>query len=160
VEAAALVLKALSAENRYSGLAVFGSVARHEAREESDIDLVVAAPEATSSLDILRFKQLAETVLGRELDLVSSYRSQASLLCQGSDDAGPWSHEEIVTGLREQLLSRPADDVRSGAARLVLEELGQRPRPRRRPWLCVVAITRRRAVAPEPARRQQERCPR
>jgi uncharacterized protein len=71
LEAAAPVLKALAAEHGYSRLAVFGSVARHEARKDSDIDLLVEAPEGTSSFDFLRFKQLVEHVLGREVDLVS-----------------------------------------------------------------------------------------
>jgi uncharacterized protein len=71
LEAAAPVLKALAAEHGYSRLAVFGSVARHEARKDSDIDLLVEAPEGTSSFDFLRFKQLVERVLGREVDLVS-----------------------------------------------------------------------------------------
>ena len=49
VEAAAPILKALAAESGYSRLAVFGSIARHEARKDSDIDLLVEAPEGTSS---------------------------------------------------------------------------------------------------------------
>ena len=45
-------------------------MARHEARPDSDIDLLVEAPEGTSSFGFIRFKQLIEQVLGRELDLV------------------------------------------------------------------------------------------
>jgi uncharacterized protein len=71
LEGAAPVLKALAAEHGYSRLAVFGSVARHEARKDSDVDLLVEAPEGTSSFDFVRFKQLVEQVLGREVDLVS-----------------------------------------------------------------------------------------
>jgi uncharacterized protein len=71
LEAAAPVLKALAAEHGYSRLAVFGSVARHEARKDSDIDLLVETPDGTSSFDFVRFKQLIEHVLGREVDLVS-----------------------------------------------------------------------------------------
>jgi uncharacterized protein len=70
-EAAAPVLKALAAEHGYSRLAAFGSVARHEARKDSDIDLLIEAPDGTSSFDFIRFKQLVEQVLGREVDLVS-----------------------------------------------------------------------------------------
>lgn len=72
VEAAAPILKALAAEHRYSGLSVFGSVARRQARPDSDIDLLVEAPEGTSSFGFLRFKQLIEHVLGREVDLVDA----------------------------------------------------------------------------------------
>ena len=71
LEAAAPVLKALAAEHGYSRLAVFGSVARHQARKDSDIDLLVETPDGTSSFDFIRFRQLIEHVLGREVDLVS-----------------------------------------------------------------------------------------
>jgi uncharacterized protein len=71
LEAAAPVLTSLAAEHGYSRLAVFGSVARHQARLESDIDLLVEVPEGTSSFGFIRFKQLIEQVLGREVDLVS-----------------------------------------------------------------------------------------
>jgi len=70
VEAAAPILKALAAEHHYSRLSVFGSVARRQARHDSAIDLLVQAPEGTSSFGFLRFKQLIEHVLGREVDLV------------------------------------------------------------------------------------------
>ncbi len=68
--AAGPVLKALAGEHGYQRLAVFGSVARHQARPESDIDLLVEAPAGASSFEFIRFKQLIEQVLGREVDLV------------------------------------------------------------------------------------------
>lgn len=49
---------------------MFGSVARGEATEYSDIDLLVEAPEGTSSFEFIKFKQLIEQVLGRQIDLV------------------------------------------------------------------------------------------
>jgi len=79
LEGAAPVLKALAAEHGYSRLAVFGSVARHQARKDSDIDLLVEAPEGTSSFDFVRFKQLVEQILGREVDLVSYGGLKASI---------------------------------------------------------------------------------
>lgn len=60
----------MAAEHGYTRLAVFGSVARHRARPDSDIDLIVEAPGGTSSFDFIRFRQLIEQVLGREIDLV------------------------------------------------------------------------------------------
>ena len=69
--AAASILKALAGEHGYTRLAVFGSVARHQARQDSDIDLLVEAPGGTSSFGFTRFKQLIEQVLGREIDLAS-----------------------------------------------------------------------------------------
>jgi predicted nucleotidyltransferase len=71
LEAAGPVLTALAAERGYSRLAVFGSLARGQATRGSDIDLLVQAPEGTSTFDFLRFRQLIENVLGREVDLVS-----------------------------------------------------------------------------------------
>lgn len=70
LEAAAPILKAVAAEHGYTRLAVFGSVARHQARADSDIDLIVEAPPGISSFDFIRFKQLVERVLGREIDLI------------------------------------------------------------------------------------------
>ena len=71
LEAATPILKALAADLGYSRLASFGSVARREARPDSDIDLLVEAPAGTSSFSFIRFKQLIEQVLGREIDLVA-----------------------------------------------------------------------------------------
>ncbi len=71
VEAAAPILKVLAKDHGYSRLAVFGSVARHQARQDSDIDLLVEAPGGTSSFDFIGFKELIEQVLEREIDLVS-----------------------------------------------------------------------------------------
>ena len=71
LEAAASVLNALADERGYRKLAVFGSVARKEARVDSDIDLLVEPPEGSSSFDFVEFKALLEQVLGREIDLVS-----------------------------------------------------------------------------------------
>ena len=71
LKAAAPVLTALAAERGYGRLAVFGSVARGDARQDSDIDLIVDVPAGASSFEFVRFKQLIEQVLGREVDLIS-----------------------------------------------------------------------------------------
>jgi uncharacterized protein len=70
LDAAGPILRALAADLRYSRLAVFGSVARGTASPDSDIDLIVEAPVGTSSFGFLKFKQLLEQVLGREIDLI------------------------------------------------------------------------------------------
>jgi len=70
LDAAAPILKVVAAEHGYSGLSVFGSTARHQARPDSDIDLLVEAPDGTSTFGFIRFKQLLEQILGREVDLV------------------------------------------------------------------------------------------
>lgn len=68
--AAAPVLKALAAERGFRRLSVFGSVARGQARTDSDLDLLVSAPQGTSSFDLVQFQQLLARVLGRQVDLV------------------------------------------------------------------------------------------
>jgi uncharacterized protein len=70
IEAAGPVLVALAKQFGYTRLAVFGSVARRTARPDSDIDLLVQSPPRTSSFEFLRFKQLLESVLGRDIDLI------------------------------------------------------------------------------------------
>src|SRR4051812_33030887 len=71
LKAAAPVLRSLAAERGYERLAVFGSVARGEARKDSDIDLIVDAPAGTSSFAFIRSKQLVERILGRDVDLIT-----------------------------------------------------------------------------------------
>lgn len=71
IDAAAPILNALAEERGYARLAVFGSVARRQAREDSDIDLLVEPPADASSFEFVAFKQLIEDVLGREIDLIS-----------------------------------------------------------------------------------------
>ena len=70
IEAGAPILQSLAADHGYTRLAVFGSIARRQARPDSDIDLIVQAPEGTSSFEFVRFKQLLEQVLGRDIDLI------------------------------------------------------------------------------------------
>lgn len=71
IRAAAPILKRVAEERGYSRLAVFGSVARQQAQMGSDIDLLVEAPAETSTFAFVKFKQLIEQILGREIDLVS-----------------------------------------------------------------------------------------
>ena len=47
--------------------AVFGSFARGDAKENSDIDLLVKYKEGTSLFDVVRLQNDLETVLGRKL---------------------------------------------------------------------------------------------
>ncbi|MGO1317173.1 MAG: nucleotidyltransferase domain-containing protein [Cellulomonadaceae bacterium] len=71
LDAATPVLTRVARDRGYTRLAVFGSVARRQARQDSDIDLLVQAPAGTSSLAFIEFKQLLEQILGRQIDLVS-----------------------------------------------------------------------------------------
>ena len=71
LDAAAPVLRELSDERGFSELAVFGSVARGDARADSDIDLLVQPPAHTTISDIVAFRDLIERTLGRPVDVVS-----------------------------------------------------------------------------------------
>ena len=50
---------------------IFGSVARHEAREESDIDFLVEFPSGTSLLTHAAFQRELAELLGRDIDVAS-----------------------------------------------------------------------------------------
>lgn len=71
VEAAGPILKQIAAERGFSKLAIFGSVARRQARQNSDIDLLVEAQAGTSIKDIVALQELMEAILGRQVDVVS-----------------------------------------------------------------------------------------
>lgn len=49
---------------------IFGSVARGEDHEGSDLDLLVDIPAGTSLFDLLRIQDELETILGVEVDLI------------------------------------------------------------------------------------------
>lgn len=71
VAAAAPVLTDIATEHGFSDVAVYGSVARHEARADSDVDLLVTPPPEATIADMLQLQALFERVLGRRVDLTS-----------------------------------------------------------------------------------------
>ena len=52
-------------------LSLFGSVARNEARKQSDVDLLVEFSRPVGLFQFARLKMYLEEVLGREVDLVT-----------------------------------------------------------------------------------------
>lgn len=50
-------------------LALFGSVARDEARPDSDVDLLVEFSQPVDLFDFVRLQQYLEAMLGRPVDL-------------------------------------------------------------------------------------------
>ena len=70
-------------------MSMFGSVARGEARPESDLDLLVTFSEPVTLLQLVAFERELSTMLGRKVDLVT----EASL--------SPYIRQQV---LREQRL--------------------------------------------------------
>ena len=71
IDASAAILRDVARERGFTDLAVFGSVARREARPDSDIDLLVRQPRGTTIAGILAMKHVFETILGRPVDLIT-----------------------------------------------------------------------------------------
>jgi uncharacterized protein len=61
----------LAAEHGAHNVRVFGSVARGEARPESDVDILVTMEKGRSLLDLIGFWQDVEDLLGRKVDVIS-----------------------------------------------------------------------------------------
>ncbi len=63
--------QALLEEYGVRSLSLFGSIARGEAGEESDVDLLVEFSHPIGILQFVRLKRALETVLGRRVDLAT-----------------------------------------------------------------------------------------
>ena len=64
-------LIALADRHKAENLRVFGSVARGEANERSDVDLLVHFRDGASLFDLIDLKEGAEKLLGVAVDVVS-----------------------------------------------------------------------------------------
>lgn len=71
IDAAAPILARVAEQRGFNDVAVFGSVARREARQDSDIDLLVDAPAGTTISTLRAMRDLFEAILGRSVDLVT-----------------------------------------------------------------------------------------
>jgi len=60
-------------------VAVFGSVARAEDDEGSDIDLLVTLPAGTSLFDLVELREQIEDIVGTDVDLVSRLSLQPEM---------------------------------------------------------------------------------
>lgn len=54
-----------------SSIAIFGSVARNEHSEESDLDLLVSFDDPVSLFDVVRLERELESRLGVDVDVVT-----------------------------------------------------------------------------------------
>lgn len=64
-------IQALAKKRGLHNLRVFGSVARGEADEASDVDLLVDAYKGTSLIDLIGFQRELTELLGRKVDVVT-----------------------------------------------------------------------------------------
>lgn len=71
VRAAAPVLVEVARSQGFERLAVFGSVARRTARDDSDIDLLADPPPGAAIKELLALRGTFEQILGRPVDLVT-----------------------------------------------------------------------------------------
>ena len=68
---AAPVIKDLAEQRGFADIAVFGSVARGEAHQGSDIDFLVRAPKGAQISDVIELKRVLADLLGRDVDVVT-----------------------------------------------------------------------------------------
>jgi predicted nucleotidyltransferase len=64
-------IRAIAARHGARSVRVFGSLARGDARDDSDLDLLVDLEPGRSLLDMIAIKQDLEDVLGRSVDVVT-----------------------------------------------------------------------------------------
>jgi hypothetical protein len=64
-------IQRIAARHGARNLRVFGSVARGEARADSDLDLLVEMERGRTLLDVIAIKQDVEDLLGREVHVVT-----------------------------------------------------------------------------------------
>lgn len=81
-------LIAICREHDVSMIGVFGSMARGEARKESDIDLIVRFSKRKSLLAVVRLERELSEALGRKVDLLT----EAAL--------SPYLRERILNEMR------------------------------------------------------------
>jgi predicted nucleotidyltransferase len=62
---------AIANQHGARSLRIFGSVARGDARPDSDIDLLVELEPGRSLLDLIAIKQDLEDILGRRVDVLT-----------------------------------------------------------------------------------------
>jgi predicted nucleotidyltransferase len=71
IEAGGAILRQVAEERGFADLAVFGSVARGEARHDSDIDLLVRPAAGTSVKGLRDLQELLAVILDRRVDVMT-----------------------------------------------------------------------------------------
>ena len=84
-----LRIEALAKKRGLRNLRLFGSVARGEAGDSSDIDLLVDALPGTSLVDLAGFRQELEELLGRRVDVVTPADLSPAVRARALAEAAP-----------------------------------------------------------------------
>lgn len=71
IAAGGTVLREVAERRGFAQLAAFGSAARGDDRPDSDLDLLVQPPADADLFDMVRLEEVLESILGRDIDLVS-----------------------------------------------------------------------------------------
>jgi len=72
-------LPILNRQYNVAGLGIFGSFARGEAQEKSDIDILVEFSQTPDIFEFIRLKDYLSGLLGRDVDLVSKKALKAAI---------------------------------------------------------------------------------
>lgn len=83
------VLPLLRSQFNVTGLSLFGSLARNQAKPESDVDLLVTFTDDASLFDLVRLKQYLEETLHLSVDVVPKESLRSELREQILKDAVP-----------------------------------------------------------------------
>jgi predicted nucleotidyltransferase len=79
----------IARRNGVSNLRVFGSIARGEDTDGSDVDLLVDAPKGTTYFDLARIKREAESLTGIAFDIHTAAGLKARVRGVALRDAKP-----------------------------------------------------------------------
>ena len=79
----------LSAEYGVSNVRVFGSVARGEARPDSDVDLLLRLPDDTNVFDLVGLWEDLTALIGHDVDLIADHPSGGQMLQAALKEAVP-----------------------------------------------------------------------
>lgn len=71
LEAKRCDILAVAARYGVTNVRVIGSVARHEAREDSDLDLLVTFGPTATLFDLIRFERDLSTLIGLRIEVAS-----------------------------------------------------------------------------------------
>jgi len=70
IEQISLKIRPILEKQKVIGAGIFGSYARGEQKEKSDVDILVKIEENASLLDILKLRVILEKLLEKKVDLV------------------------------------------------------------------------------------------